>query len=193
MIYCPGAERSIWAMRAFSKVQRINDSGEVAFQANGGNVAQRGVYRAGANNIAKIAREGEAVPGGGYFHFPDADIPTPINNAHEVAFATSFSSTVGGAPTGYGVFRGDGTTLVSIARVGQATPQGPAFTQIYDNVDINDSGDVAFHAASGPGGTNPSVYRGNGLSLVAIYTLNTTGPFGSTMGTSIESLAPKNQ
>ncbi|MBX3427300.1 MAG: PEP-CTERM sorting domain-containing protein [Pirellulales bacterium] len=142
----------------------MNDAGEVAFLAllnpgSPGNLPDLGVYRwsptaaaqAGAHGLTEIARKGTPAPGGDgvldYLFFADVQ----LNNRGQAVFQSSLKNSSFG-PEDYGVFRGDGDELTTIARMGTPTPDGalflglPGASTLASDISINDSGQVAFTA-----------------------------------------------
>ena len=70
-----------------------------------------------------------------------------LNAAGQVAFTANLTNTNGGNIDDSGIFRGDGATLVQIARESQALPDGTGnfgTLPINSLLSINDSGQVAF-------------------------------------------------
>ena len=82
-----------------------------------------------------------------------------LNDAGQVAFFASFIGTSGGQSDNEGIYRGDGFTLIQIAREGQPVPDGNG---VFNGVElgapaINNLGQVAFYTSiSGTTGGYPN-------------------------------------
>jgi hypothetical protein len=133
----------------------LNDAGQVAFNAQltataGGTDDNDGVFRADpAGPLVQIARKGQLVPGGGAYFDTIPYGLVGINNPGQVAFRADLTDTPGGTDAGTGIYLGDGTDLVQIARTGQGSPDGNGvFTQFRSvfSPAVNDAGQVAFRA-----------------------------------------------
>jgi len=133
----------------------INDAGEIAFVstsiqsanpvASGGSL----LVRQGVGGGVRIARSTDMSPDGNG-EISNIMSTVALNNAGEVAFATSFSGTDGGIfEDGFAMMRGDGLSLNIIARTGDAAPDGNGefswgFNSAFRTPVINDFGEVAF-------------------------------------------------
>ena len=151
----------------------INESGQVAFGAflrmtNSPNTDTAAIYRGTGVEIVEIVRAGQTLPDGvGIFRDNSFLIDQPlINNVGQVAFSSSIS---GGAPSS-GIFRGDGTTVVQIARRNQPAPEGMGVFYDIDRVPTqNNLGQVAFQIrASDLGASDYGIYRSDGSNSVRI-------------------------
>ena len=148
----------------------INEAGQLAFRASGLTDAGgfSGIYRGdGTGAPVQIVRDGQAAPGGnGTFININ---PPEFNDAGQVAFASQLANTSGGAANtdNLGVFRGDGGSVVQIARRGQPVPGGNGTLDTFGAPAINAAGQAAFAAtlANTSGGLNDSsgIYRGDGV------------------------------
>jgi hypothetical protein len=99
---------------------RINASGRVAFRASrvAGSSLPLGLYHgAGAGDAVVVVEEGGEAPGGGRFVQITSFSEIAFNDANEIAFRASTTTTDG-------VFRGDGTALQSMAREDESSPDG---------------------------------------------------------------------
>jgi hypothetical protein len=163
----------------------FNQSGQAAFVANilnsGTNSA---IYRTGANgSLVQIARLNQAVPGGngqfGAFHTQRA-IHLVLNEAGQVAFEAPLFNTSGGSVDNSGLYRGDGTTLVEIARAGQSPlPGGGTLLNFLGDTspDLNDSGEVVFLSFNDYGGFDKfTIFKGSGGALTEIARSGETIP-----------------
>ena len=162
----------------------LNNMGEVAFFTSlsgtaGGSATDTGVFRGNGTNLILIAREGQAVPGGnGTFRTFSPGNPhvVNINASGQVLFTSELAGTTGGFVDDAGFFRGNGTTIVQIAREGQAVPEGNGTLANLPirpyRPTLNDLGQTAFlcELAGTSGGSmdNGAIYRGDGGPLVLI-------------------------
>lgn len=155
----------------------LSDTGRVAFSANlfntsGGSSDDDAIFRwdGSGQPLVPIVREGDPAPdangtffvsgGSGSFSSPS------VNNAGQVAF---FSEIAGSSISfDRGVFRGDGGTPTTIARVGGSAPSGGTYNDFGPgtSVPINITGQVAFHASTSAGATG--VFRGDGTTTTII-------------------------
>jgi hypothetical protein len=122
--------------------------GQAAFLAElddtqGGGNDDRGVFRSDGTTVVQIAREGQTAPDeNGSFSFSTDFVDPVINNQGQVAFVADLDST-----NDRGIFRGDGTSLIQIARAGQEVPNGNGrFGQLFAPA-LNEAGQVAFVAS----------------------------------------------
>jgi hypothetical protein len=161
----------------------LNNVGQSAFLGyltgtSGGQFSSdtEGIFRSDGTNIVQIARGLQLAPGGNG-RFDSFSLSPAINESGQVAFAASLSGNAGG-PAGVdaqGIFRGNGSTLIQIARGGQPAPgtNGVLFlsTVSFDPV-FNDAGEAAFKAfiigASDGTSNDQAIFRGNGTSTVRI-------------------------
>lgn len=171
------------AFIAFARAA-INDAGEVHFFAavDAGGAVEGGLYSGDGLSLTRVAREGQAAPGGGtfdrLFH------PASFNLAGHVAFDAELTGTTGGAADDTGVFRGDGTTLVEIAREGDVAPDGDG-TIFFPGAPrgLNASGQVLFSAVltGNAGGSAEAgrLYRGDETGLVEVARAGQEAPDGN--------------
>jgi hypothetical protein len=125
-------------------VAPVNGKGQVAFFATLlRGAASEGIFLAIGSRVARVALEGDPVPGGGAISgFGRHPIPA-LNEAGTVAFAAA----VAGGRTVEGVFLAARGKLEAAALAGAAAPGIPSGT--FANVDspsLNDRNDVAFLA-----------------------------------------------
>jgi hypothetical protein len=108
-----------------------------------------------------IAKTGDPAPdGNGRFAAFD---PPLLNSSGTVAFGATMSG--GDIDSDEGIFRGDGTTLVQIARTPQVVPGGDGVFFSFGFPTINESGQVAFGAfltMTNSLDTRAAIYRGTG-------------------------------
>jgi hypothetical protein len=153
----------------------LNDAGQVSFYAtlshtSGGTLDNGGVYRTDGNTLVEIARQGQVVPGGNG-RLRTFDHPT-INASGQVSFQSLLTDTTGGTTDDAGIFRGDGSNFVTIAREGASTGRtGESFSNVaFDTGALNDAGQVAFRArvTGGSSGSHDGIFRGDGINLVHV-------------------------
>ena len=166
----------------------LNEVGQTAFAANldgPGNVSSTtnsGIYRGDGAMLVQIAREGQIAPGGSSV-FRDLGNPV-LNSSGQAAFNAFLGDSGANSSNGRGIYRGDGTTLVQIAREGQAAPSGPGvnFSSLQLDPVLNDLGQTAFFAfLSGTGVTttnNSGLFRGDDAALVQIVRRGQVAPDG---------------
>lgn len=157
----------------------FNHNGQAAFivsaaNTSGGANDDSGIYRSGAaGSLTKIAREGDAVPNGngefGQFSAGRAGSPV-MNAAGEVAFRADLTNTSGGSADNSAVFRGNGTTLVQIARAGQPLPGGGTLVSFSTDTvpDMNDAGEVVFPISLDGATGQEAIFKGSGGVLTKI-------------------------
>lgn len=136
-----------WIIRSFDPVGGlpINNSGWVAFRAQiDGTGPFDTVFRGNGTSTVLIAFAGQPVPGStGTLRSMDRNVA--INNQGQVAFIAGITD----GSVVSGIFRGDGTTLTTIAREGDLVPGTAAgfFSDFRnDPFAINDRGELAFIA-----------------------------------------------
>src|SRR5262249_24157586 len=136
----------------------LNDSGQAVFLAElanttGGNMDNQGIFRGDGTVLTQIARAGQTSPDGNGVLTFSINYPS-INSTGQVAFWTELASTNDTLPYDQGIFLGDGTVLIQIARSGQ--PILPGSTNRFcffggeglsePAVSINEQGRVTFWA-----------------------------------------------
>lgn len=125
----------------------LNNAGEVAFTADlGGTSVEDGVYIGGPGNVRAIAINGSTYTNGegtlGSFRPRVA-----LNDAGQVVFAAIvFGSEDIPNVSEEGLFIGDGSSIVAIARVGGPAPGGGVFNTVRSQFAINASGQVLFRS-----------------------------------------------
>jgi hypothetical protein len=165
----------------------INDAGQVAFAGYTSNVS--GIFRGDGTNLTLIARTNDASPDGNGRYVGTPSYSTRLNELGQAAFFANFSNTLGGASDNTGILRGDGASLVSIAREGQLTPDGNGAFAEFTGLGftapaaLNDLGQVAFDAslAGTLGGNNDNygIFRSDGTTLVQIVREGQATPDGN--------------
>jgi len=137
----------------------LNDANQVAFRARLLGVSEYGdgggIFRGDGASITQIARDHQAAPdgngflsqlGSNFYLWPDSFVTPQLNNVGQVLFLTRLTDTIGGGTDDQGLFRGDGTSLVQIARKGQTVPGGNGIIEYIWSPALNDAGQVAFVA-----------------------------------------------
>jgi len=139
---------------SFNTNPAINASGSLAFRSvnlhdtPGGAMDNAGVFLSDGRVITTIARRGALTPTGDglLFEFPLEVLC--LNDSGQVLFTASLAGTDGGSTDDSGLFLGDGTSLVEIAREGDPAPGGGAFTSFAALFGIpmalNNAGEVVF-------------------------------------------------
>lgn len=167
----------------FSTFPAFNDAGQAAFRGglrdtSGGGEETSGIFRGDGTTLAQVARGDQPAPDGNG-NFYSFDFPT-LNNAGQVAFRGVLDNTSGGASDTAGLFRGDGETLVQIARAGQSVPGGNGTFIDFVVPSLNDSGQAAFVADIASDGTDDhGIFRGDGAALVQIARQGQAVPDGN--------------
>ncbi len=161
----------------FSSNVAINDSGQVAFQAfinTSGNPSQ-GIFLSDGTTATEIARRLDFVPEGNgrFLSFTDSSIEkVSVNNAGQVAFQAIVLSDGGTAIDDRGIYRGDGSTIVNIAREGDAVIGGNGTLGTFSRVMLNEAGVVGLTASlngtSGGGADNEILLLGDGTDLIQV-------------------------
>ncbi len=148
-------------------VTQMNDAGQVAFTVSitgGVDGFDNGVFIGDGVTITEVARRDGAVPGGAPEAWANFSAPA-LNNAGQAAFHALYQNTSTGGVEG-GIFRGNGTTITSIARAGQPLPDDSgSFAGFSERVAVNDAGETAFVCtiAPPPGGVvRTGLFRGDG-------------------------------
>jgi len=136
----------------------LNDAGEVAFWAelsntSGGTKDNEGVFRGNRNGLLQIVRKGQSTPGGSdSFLLPIGLVGDgfALNSSGQVAFNSPLDDGVNSEVEG--VFRGDGSNLLEIAR--GSSVLGFA---------LNDAGEVAFTTYLDES-SQEVIFRGTGVA-----------------------------
>jgi len=148
----------------------INDAGQVAFFGNlDGTSTGRGIRSIligdGTSGPTSIVHTGQAAPDGNgtfadFWYFS-------LNDNGQTAFHSVLADTSGGTHDNLGVFLGDDSvTPKRIARRGQTVPGGNGKFLDFNQPDINNLGQVAFHSqltdTTNSFNDNVGIFRGNG-------------------------------
>lgn len=173
----------------------INGLGQVNFTASlsgtaGGATDDVGLFVGDGTTLVQIVRENQLTPSGNGA-FNNAGFDNEMNDSGQVAFNTSLRNTANGTADDYGLFRGDGNTLIEIIREGQVVPGGNGtFAASSLNIpyqpNINAAGQVTF--LSSIDGT--SILNDHGIFVFDISLgLQTVARLGdSLLGSTITSL-----
>ncbi|MFN0127284.1 MAG: choice-of-anchor tandem repeat NxxGxxAF-containing protein [Verrucomicrobiales bacterium] len=154
----------------------LNNSGRVAFDVFT-TAGVQGFYVHDGTGLRLIAAYGGSVPGGGEFvAFNTHD----LNEAGQVAVYSSFREFTGG-PLMFGLFRGDGVSLDSIAREGQFAPDqdGTLKWQSFSSFQMNAAGQVAFRAFVDAATDYQAILVGDGTGLKQIARHGAPAPDGN--------------
>ena len=168
----------------------LNDAGQVAFTGSyslpdgGSRPFGSSVFRSDGSSLVEVARSGQAAPGGGVFTgFSNLSAPTALNERGQVLFEASLDlDGDGSAPSGNGLFRGDGASLVQVVRRGQDAPGGGtfvSFSTLRAAPTLNDAGISAFRGVINTEGEAPSVagiFLGDDASLSQITRVGEAAP-----------------
>ena len=157
----------------------LNEDGELAFVAAvavPSGPATQGIFRASdPDHVVQIMRRGQASPdgNGSILAFDlDGDDVVPVNDGGQTAFQATLTATLQGTADNLAMFRGDGTTLVRIARKGQSSPDGDGVFADFDHPALNAVGQVAFQATlSGTAHTQGIYLYDDVLGLVPVVRL----------------------
>jgi hypothetical protein len=152
----------------FGETSWLNNAGDVAFQQQGN---LTGIYR--GTPLVKIARVSEAAPVSGTFSSLRFG---GMNDAGQIAFHASMSNAT---PTGANraIYRGDGASLVEIARTGSPVPGGAGtFSSLELYTKINEEGEVAFSGSAISPNLGPAIFRGDGVNTAVIARLGQPAP-----------------
>jgi hypothetical protein len=160
-------------------VAPVNAKSQIAFFATLLRApAAEGLFVSSGSRIAKVAAEGDPVPGGGTISgFGRHPIPA-INRTGSVAFAAAVS----GGKTVEGIFVSSVGRLRVVARAGEAAPGMPSGTLAnLDSPALNDRGDVAFLATVRRGReTVEAIYLLAGGRLRKVVAQEDPAPAGGT-------------
>jgi hypothetical protein len=157
----PGGNGTI-ANLAFQGTPPINDAGEIVFRAtlagtSGGNADDIALYRGAGGALVQIARTGQPAPDGNGAFADITDLAVGVSDSGQAAFRGFFTGTSGGNTDSNGIYRGDGNSLVQVARTGQPSPAGDGVFTTLGIPAVNDAGQVAFMGSviqPVPGGGN---------------------------------------
>ena len=154
----------------------INNAGDVAFISDlqGG----EGVYVAsGGGGIVKVARDGDAAPGGDVFdQFFNA---ARVNSDGDVAFVAQLDT----GATGVFRWQRSSATVTAVARAGDATGDGREFCE-FSEVGLGDVGFVAFETIVKPECDNVAdpevsgIWESTGLGYAKVAEVGGTAPNG---------------
>ncbi|MBE3100271.1 MAG: PEP-CTERM sorting domain-containing protein [Planctomycetes bacterium] len=149
----------------------LNASGQAAFQAGltgTSDGSTGGIFRGDGSTTTAIAREKWAAPGTGGGTFAYLSYPA-LNASGQAAFYAELTGTSDGSSVG--LFRGDGSTTVAIAREKWAAPgTGGGTFWYFSSAALNASGQAAFYASltGTSDGSTQGIFRGDGSTLTAI-------------------------
>jgi hypothetical protein len=125
----------------------------VAFE--GSDTSGGGIYRNDGTNTISVVRRGDDVPRGGTF----ADFAGFSISGSNVAFAPRDN----GRTENLGVFRNDGSGIISVAQVGDITPNGGTFTHFGTPPSLSGS-NVVFQASYSIDGRTRGIFLNDGIN-----------------------------
>lgn len=145
---------------SFGETPWLNDAGDVAFFQQGN---LTGIYRGAP--LVKIARVSEPAPVSGTFSSLRLG---GMNDAGQISFHAFMSNTT--PPTGNrAIYRGDGQSLVEIARTGSPVPGGQGtFGSVDLSTKVNEQGQVVFSGSAINPNMPSAIFRGDGISTAVI-------------------------
>jgi hypothetical protein len=155
----------------------LNEAGQVAFPAvialNGGG-STTAIFRSDgtAQTLTQIVGQGQALPTGNGVYGPLYLVGTPptLNNAGQVVFSSRIDSASNGQT--FGLFRGDGVSVIPIELLFSPAPDGTLFGSLTAGPVLNDSGTVAL---------TTTLYQTNRLALGSALAV-TDGPSAAFYG-----------
>lgn len=128
----------------------LNDSGTMAFPAqlkdtSNGTSNDSALFRYEQDSLIELVREGQSVPdeNGSFSVFT---VPA-INDAGQVAFGADLRNTSHGALDSEGVYLIDGPSIIELARAGMVVADGESFLESFDDIALNNAGQVSFLAS----------------------------------------------
>ncbi|MDT8999402.1 hypothetical protein RQP53_09005 [Paucibacter sp. APW11] len=158
----------------------LNQAGQTAFRVNitGGSSA---IYRSGSGGVlTAIGLEGQTATGAGAGTFSGFGNPM-LNDAGQ----TAFEGFISGASSTSGIYRSSsGSTLTAIALRGQSAPGAGAGTfSVFNDLVLNQAGQMAFRASITGGSSTRGIYRSNGASTLTAIALTGQSAAGAGAGT----------
>jgi len=164
----------------------LTDSGQAASLGlltgtSAGSDDNEGVFRGAGGPVAQVIRTGQACPdGNGVFDYIEN---YDINSSSQVMIHAELANTGGGASGDSGVFLESGGVVTRIAREDQAVPDGNGVYDMFIASELNDQGQVVFHAnlsgTSGGSADNGGVFRGSGGVVTRIAREGQSAPDGN--------------
>ena len=143
----------------------ITRNGAVVFVDGAGEV-----FRSDGRTIVPLVGIGDPAPGSGI-------VTALASHAVNADGVTAYVAGVSAAAATQAILRTDGTRTATIARDDIAPPTGGHFTA-FENLDINNFGQVAFNAEMTGGSADHGVFRGDGSNLTAVFVTNQAAPGG---------------
>lgn len=145
---------------------------------SGGTGDDSGMYFRGGNATMEVVREGMAPPGGNgvVSQFINRD----LNSQGKILYSASLTSS---SATNRGIYLWDNGTTTTIARKGQASPDGDGTISDLTILSLNDAGQLAFHsrATGNSGGSlnNDSLWIRSGTTTTLAVRKGQTVPGGN--------------
>lgn len=162
----------------------INDSGQVGFfgflhSVSGGGRNNVGYFRADPSGLVAVVRSGTATPvnDGVFPGADDAGLWCNIDESGRLTFQSKVYRFSTGRPDRSGIFHGDPTNLLQLARSGQEiVGVGRLGDLLYTIYQVNDSNQVLFQASytAESGSEHNGIFLGDGTSISAFATTDET-------------------
>lgn len=185
----PGGNGTVFLLSPTHEWPAFNQKGVAAFVAaltgtSNGSSDDTAIYRTSSpRQLTEIVREGKAPPeGNGVFDqiFFPGQINPILNESGQVAFRAALRGSSGGLTDNQGIYRGNGKTLIKIARSGptQTLPGGGTIHSFGtpSSCDMNDSGEVVFPVDLDGNSAVEAIYEGSGGALTKIARFGDTIP-----------------
>ena len=151
------------------------ETGEVGFSASLTG-SGTGLFRGNGGGLTQIARNGQATSDGTIFNLSNE----VYNSSGQAAFESYLTGTSGGALNDRGLFRAHSGAITRIVQEGQAAPDSNGTIGAFQQVRLNDSGQVSFVATlngtSGGSLDNGAIYRGSGGALTQLVHKGVASP-----------------
>ncbi len=164
----------------------INATGQVAFGAslrNAGTplISTNGVFIGSGGALARVARTYTPEPGGNG-EFASVGLASGISDTGQVVVFASLRNTSGTFADDTAIYRGDGSSLVKIARENDLVPEGNGRLDGLNFTSLSRNNIVAFYTTlrENAGGftDNEAIYRGTGGPLTKIARRGDLAPGG---------------
>lgn len=166
----------------------LNENGQVAFLAGSLESSERGILVGDGSTVTPIALSGQAAPHNAQFISPSES--ATINNSGQVAFNSLVEVSPGSGQLERGVYLGDGTQTIQIARTGDAAPAQDGTLEAVDfglnRLKLNDVGQVLFSGRIDSGDADYyALLRGDASDLTEVVRGGQAAPDGN--GTFLDS------
>jgi len=165
----------------------LNNVGQVAFSGgltgtSGGSSDDTGIFLGDGTSLVQVVRAGQSAPdtNGSFETFDTFGIPA-LNDSGQVAFFGDLTGSSGGNIDNSGIFLGDGTSLVRVAREGDPAPDGNGFLngtfRIFYDPALNDAGQAAFLASLNT--FRDGIFLGDDTSIIQVVREGQLAPDGN--------------